>query len=75
MAGSRYAPYEGVDLTDQGSRKLGVFGRKLGVFGRKLGGSNSLFYCYFDQYLKITIMFKWCSLYLEGSFRNQKYTL
>ena len=28
---------EGLNLPNQMSRKLGVFGRKLGVFGQKLG--------------------------------------
>ena len=39
---SAYTPYEGLNLANQRSRKLGVF-------GRKLKGSHFLFYCYFDK--------------------------
>ena len=38
-----YTPYEGLNLTNQNRRKLGVF-------GWKLQGSHSPFYCYFDRY-------------------------
>ena len=39
----RYTPFEGLNLSNQNRRKLGVF-------GRKLKGSHSLVYCYFDKY-------------------------
>ena len=35
-----YTPYEGVNMANQKSRKMGVFGRKL----------VKQFYCYFDKY-------------------------
>ena len=57
----QYTPYEGLDLANQRTRKLGVF-------GRKLKGSNSPFYCYFDQNVRTLninlLMFKWCPLIL-----------
>ena len=40
-----YTPYEGLYLTNQKSRKLGVF-------VRKLKGSHSPFYDYFDKYYR-----------------------
>ena len=39
-----YTRYEGLNLTNQESRKLGVF-------GRKLEGSNSRFYCFSNNIL------------------------
>ena len=39
----KYRPYEGLNLANQKSLKLGVF-------GWKLEGGNSLFDGYFDQY-------------------------
>ena len=38
-----YTPYEGLNLANEKSRKLGVF-------GRKLEGSHSRCYHYFDKY-------------------------
>ena len=39
----QYTPYEGPNLTNMNSRKLGVF-------NRKLEGSHSPFHCHFDKY-------------------------
>ena len=38
-----YMPYEGRNLSNQKSRKLGVY-------GRKLVRNHTLFYFYFDKY-------------------------
>ena len=44
-----YTQCWGLNLVNQKSRKLGVFGRKLGAFDRKLEGNHSPFYCNFDK--------------------------
>ena len=38
-----YMPYEGLNLANQDSRKLGLF-------SRRSEGNDFLFYCYFDRY-------------------------
>ena len=43
--GFQYRPYDGLNLTNQ-------FSRKLEVFGRKLEGSYFIFRCYFDNILE-----------------------
>ena len=60
-------PYEGLNLTNQKNRKLGVF-------SRKLDGRHYPFQCYFDKYKRKVNKNKVFSIDLEKN-RNRNYYL
>ena len=57
---SRYTPYEGLNLANQISRKLGIF-------DRKLDENHSIFHCYSDIYIRNKVVILRFSIFSQSN--------